>query len=115
MVTYHNPLDNVEDLAHHFFTRCLASNIVPYVVTKKTVFKWQEVSLFHFNFALFMYVYICSPYILNILCIFFYILCLFIFSYNYYIEIVVSYTIYYLLHIYALYNTHPIYHHCHVI
>lgn len=42
VVTYHNPLDNVEDLAHHFFTRCLASNIVPYVVTKKTVFKWQE-------------------------------------------------------------------------
>ena len=42
VVTYHNPLDNVEDLAHHFFKRCLASNIVPYVVTKKTVFKWQE-------------------------------------------------------------------------
>jgi isocitrate dehydrogenase len=41
-VVYHNPLDNVEDLAHHFFTRCLAANIVPYVVTKKTVFKWQE-------------------------------------------------------------------------
>lgn len=42
VVTYHNPLDNVADLAHHFFTRCLAANIVPYVVTKKTVFKWQE-------------------------------------------------------------------------
>jgi len=42
VVTYHNPLDNVDDLAHHFFTRCLASNITPYVVTKKTVFKWQE-------------------------------------------------------------------------
>ena len=41
-VTYHNPLDNVSDLAHHFFTRCLDSDIVPYVVTKKTVFKWQE-------------------------------------------------------------------------
>jgi isocitrate dehydrogenase len=41
-VTYHNPLDNVGDLAHHFFSRCLANNIVPYVVTKKTVFKWQE-------------------------------------------------------------------------
>ena len=41
-VVYHNPLDNVPDLAHHFFTRCLAANIVPYVVTKKTVFKWQE-------------------------------------------------------------------------
>lgn len=42
VVTYHNPLDNVADLAHHFFTRCLEGNIVPYVVTKKTVFKWQE-------------------------------------------------------------------------
>lgn len=41
-VTYHNPLDNVEDLAHHFFSRCLDAQIVPYVVTKKTVFKWQE-------------------------------------------------------------------------
>ena len=41
-VVYHNPLDNVGDLAHHFFSRCLESNIVPYVVTKKTVFKWQE-------------------------------------------------------------------------
>ena len=41
-VVYHNPLDNVADLAHHFFSRCLKSNIVPYVVTKKTVFKWQE-------------------------------------------------------------------------
>merc|ERR1719396_187736 len=41
-VTYHNPLDNVEDLAHHFFSRCLEHDIVPYVVTKKTVFKWQE-------------------------------------------------------------------------
>ena len=42
VVTYHNPLDNVPDLAHHFFTRCLAANVKPYVVTKKTVFKWQE-------------------------------------------------------------------------
>jgi isocitrate dehydrogenase len=41
-VTYHNPLDNVEHLAHHFFSRCLEADIVPYVVTKKTVFKWQE-------------------------------------------------------------------------
>ena len=41
-VVYHNPLDNVDDLAHHFFTRCLAEGVVPYVVTKKTVFKWQE-------------------------------------------------------------------------
>ena len=42
VVTYHNPLDNVTDLAHHFFTRCLEGGVEPYVVTKKTVFKWQE-------------------------------------------------------------------------
>ncbi len=42
VVTYHNPLDNVEDLAHHFFARCLEAEVTPYVVTKKTVFKWQE-------------------------------------------------------------------------
>jgi isocitrate dehydrogenase len=42
VVTYHNPLDNVPDLAHHFFARCLAEKVTPYVVTKKTVFKWQE-------------------------------------------------------------------------
>ena len=32
----------VQDLAHHFFARCLEAKVVPYVVTKKTVFKWQE-------------------------------------------------------------------------
>jgi len=42
IVTYSNPLDNVEDLAHHFFSRCLEAGVTPYVVTKKTVFKWQE-------------------------------------------------------------------------
>jgi isocitrate dehydrogenase len=42
VVTYDNPLDNVNDLAHHFFGRSLAANVTPYVVTKKTVFKWQE-------------------------------------------------------------------------
>ena len=42
VVTYHNPLDNVKDLAEHFFRRCLEAEVVPYVVTKKTVFKWQE-------------------------------------------------------------------------
>jgi len=42
IVTYSNPLDNVEDLAHHFYSRCLEAGVVPYVVTKKTVFKWQE-------------------------------------------------------------------------
>lgn len=41
-VMYHNPYDNVEQLAHHFFQRSLAANATPYVVTKKTVFKWQE-------------------------------------------------------------------------
>ena len=41
-VVYHNPLDNVADLAHHFFKRCLSQEVTPYVVTKKTVFKWQE-------------------------------------------------------------------------
>merc|ERR1712232_437426 len=38
-VIYDNPLDGVEDLAHLFFERCLKDNVVPYVVTKKTVFK----------------------------------------------------------------------------
>lgn len=42
VVTYDNPLDNVTDLAHHFFSRCLQARVTPYVVTKKTVFKWQE-------------------------------------------------------------------------
>jgi len=42
VVTYFNPLDNVEDMSHHFFSRCLKANITPYVVTKKTVFGWQE-------------------------------------------------------------------------
>jgi len=42
VVTYHNPLDNVEQLAHHFFKRCLEANVMPVVATKKTVFKWQE-------------------------------------------------------------------------
>ncbi|XRB00601.1 isocitrate dehydrogenase [Pycnococcus provasolii] len=42
VVTYHNPLDNVSDLAEIFFNRCLEAKVTPYVVTKKTVFKWQE-------------------------------------------------------------------------
>jgi len=41
-VVYHNPLDNVDDLATIFFDRCLKEEVIPYVVTKKTVFKWQE-------------------------------------------------------------------------
>jgi len=42
VVVYHNPYDNVKELAHLFFKRCLEGNITPYIVTKKTVFKWQE-------------------------------------------------------------------------
>jgi len=41
-VVYHNPYDNIEGLAHYFFKRCLDAKVTPYVVTKKTVFKWQE-------------------------------------------------------------------------
>lgn len=41
-VVYHNPYDNTKDLAHIFFQRCLNVGVTPYVVTKKTVFKWQE-------------------------------------------------------------------------
>jgi isocitrate dehydrogenase len=41
-VVYHNPYDNVRDLAHLFFKRCLENKVTPYIVTKKTVFKWQE-------------------------------------------------------------------------
>ena len=42
VVVYHNPYDNVRELAHLFFKRCLEAGITPYIVTKKTVFKWQE-------------------------------------------------------------------------
>jgi len=42
VVFYHNPYDNVTPMAHHFFGRCLEAKVTPYVVTKKTVFKWQE-------------------------------------------------------------------------
>ena len=42
IVTYSNPLDGVTDLAHIFFERCLKNNCTPYIVTKKTVFKWQD-------------------------------------------------------------------------
>lgn len=42
-VVYHNPYDNVTDLGHIFFKRCLEQKVTPYVVTKKTVFKWQEI------------------------------------------------------------------------
>jgi isocitrate dehydrogenase len=42
VVVYSNPLDNVTPMAHHFFQRCLDAKVMPCVVTKKTVFKWQE-------------------------------------------------------------------------
>jgi len=42
VVVYHNPYDNVKELAHFFFQRCLEEKVTPYIVTKKTVFKWQE-------------------------------------------------------------------------
>jgi len=42
VVVYHNPYDNVEQLAHLFFKRCFEAKLTPYIVTKKTVFKWQE-------------------------------------------------------------------------
>jgi len=42
VVVYHNPYDNVVELAHIFFQRCLEHKVTPYIVTKKTVFKWQE-------------------------------------------------------------------------
>lgn len=41
-VVYHNPYDNVRELAHLFFKRCMDHKVTPYIVTKKTVFKWQE-------------------------------------------------------------------------
>jgi len=42
VVVYDNPYDNVHKMAHHFFSRCLEAKVTPYIVTKKTVFKWQE-------------------------------------------------------------------------
>jgi isocitrate dehydrogenase len=42
LVVYDNPYDNVTQMAHHFFGRCLDAKVVPCVVSKKTVFKWQE-------------------------------------------------------------------------
>lgn len=42
IVTYDNPYDSTNKLAHYFFDRCFEAKVIPYVVTKKTVFKWQE-------------------------------------------------------------------------
>ncbi len=41
-VFYDNPYDNVYHLAKYFFERSLKAKVAPYIVTKKTVFKWQE-------------------------------------------------------------------------
>ena len=43
VVVYDNPYDNVEKMAHHFFSRCLEARVTPYVCTKKTVFKVCEI------------------------------------------------------------------------
>ena len=39
---YTNPHDGIEALGRRFFRRCLALRLRPCVVTKRTVFKWQE-------------------------------------------------------------------------
>jgi isocitrate dehydrogenase len=41
-VLYSTPLDELPSLAAVFFERCLAARVTPFVVTKRTVFKWQE-------------------------------------------------------------------------
>ena len=42
VVTYHNPYDNIIDFGRHFFSRTLEAGVMPCVVSKRTVFKWQE-------------------------------------------------------------------------
>lgn len=42
IVIYDNPYDNLTQMARIFFARCLAARVIPCVVSKKTVFKWQE-------------------------------------------------------------------------
>jgi len=42
LVEYTNLINNAEPLAHHFFKRSLEAKVTPHVVTKKTVFKFQE-------------------------------------------------------------------------
>lgn len=42
VVTYVNDYNNLPQLAAHFFQRCIDNGCKPFVVTKKTVFKWQE-------------------------------------------------------------------------
>lgn len=41
-VLYDNPLASMHNLAHHFFSRALKAKVTPYVVSKKTVFKFEE-------------------------------------------------------------------------
>ncbi|MCP6768784.1 hypothetical protein NL529_28475, partial [Klebsiella pneumoniae] len=42
VVVYDNPYDNIRPMAHHFLGRCLEAGVVPCVVSKHTVFKWQH-------------------------------------------------------------------------
>ena len=42
VVTYINDYNNLPLLAANFFQRCIDNGCKPFVVTKKTVFKWQE-------------------------------------------------------------------------
>jgi isocitrate dehydrogenase len=41
VVLYANPHDDLPALGRAFFERCLAAGVTPYVVTKRSVFKWQ--------------------------------------------------------------------------
>jgi len=42
IVIYDNPYDNIQHMARHFFGRCLEKGVPPCVISKHTVFKWQE-------------------------------------------------------------------------
>jgi len=37
VVTYHNPLDNVKDLAHHFFARYLLTRLLTHLLTHSPI------------------------------------------------------------------------------
>jgi isocitrate dehydrogenase len=38
IVVYDNPYDNVHEMAHHFFSRCLEAKVTPYVVSTFLIF-----------------------------------------------------------------------------
>ena len=42
LVMYDNPYDNIDQMARIFLDRCLLKEVAPCVVSKHTVFKWQE-------------------------------------------------------------------------